>query len=121
MGGSQSKSDAVKVPEIVRPAESVESKSDLAQALNSVAAEVYDNVHMQLGDIQNLQLEKTANMAKEIKERIAPIAATSGSTTICQEESAAVVACLKAENATTALCADIIDKLARCSSVSRAK
>ena len=111
------------LPSVVEVAASVNSgKSneearslDMDKALNAVAAQVYDNVHMQLGEMQIAQLEKTNSMANEVKQRMEPVIAANGSSSVCHSESSAVVACLKAKGTSTAQCADLIELFSRCS------
>jgi hypothetical protein len=125
MGGNSSKaSDSTQFshPQTVGSSnDAADGSMDMNKALNAVAAQVYDNVHAQLGELQVAQLEKTAELAKDVRRRMEPVIAASGSSpSICQSESSAVIACLK--NAVqTVQCTEAIDNFSRCSSAAATK
>lgn len=87
---------------------------DFDKALNAVAAQVYDNVHTQLEDLQTEKLKKTASMAADIKSKLQPAAQSSGGKAVCEAEVGAVVACLEGGNSLLK-CDAVIENLKRCS------
>ena len=117
MGGSQSTEEKSEPVDIIQPPTETrnEGPGDINKVLNAVAAQVYDNVHEQLGELQKNQVDKTTKMAKEIKERLEPVAAYSGGKAVCDGEIKSVIECLQGKNALLA-CDAQIDKLKRCAS-----
>lgn len=115
MGSSDSKPAA---PTSYSPEAREEIAADMSKTLNAVAAQVYDNVHSQLGDLQTAQLDKTLKMAGEIKQRLAPAANFAGQSDICKAENLKLVECLKANKDSPLNCDAIVDSLTRCANAS---
>jgi len=124
MGGSQSSEDSSSSSREESPQASAQSSSspsereplDFDKALNAVAAQVYDNVHTQLEDLQKEKLAKTQAMAKDIKSKLEPAVHNSGGKPVCEAEVKAVVDCLKGKGGTSLLkCDSVIESLKRCS------
>jgi len=120
MGGSQSteesssSSSAEAVPQVIGSPTAEREPVDFDKALNAVAAQVYDNVHTQLEDMQKEKLSKTSAMAKEIRSKLEPAAQSSGGQAVCEAEVKAVVDCLKGSNSLLK-CDSVIENLKRCS------
>ena len=97
---------------------------DMDKALNSVAAQVYDNVHQQVGAMQQEQLASSVALAKEIHARMQPAVAATGDSSanpLCRAEADAVIACLNANKKTPLLCASLVDSMAVCAAAAASK
>jgi len=121
MGSSSSKAtDAgAAVTGSVPGASTAQQAVDMDKAINSVAAQVYDNVHQQIGDMQQDQLSKAAVLTKAIRERMEPAVAATGDSAanpLCKAQTDAVVACLTANKKKPLLCAALVDSMAACAS-----
>lgn len=91
-----------------------EEKAKLETALNALAAQVYDNVHEQLQDVQKRQLEESVRLTDELKLKLRqPVALQ----TLCDNERASVISCIKANKNATLACADILDNYNTCASM----
>ena len=115
MGGSQStNSEVVSATAPVVPAMSDEKAMDINQALNAVAAQVYDNVHEQLENIQQEQLKRSMAMAVDIRKKMEPVGLINGQV-VCDAQSKSVVECLRSNKTEPLKCEAFVEALSRCS------
>jgi len=91
----------------------IDSSADIQKTLESVAAQVYDNVHEQLKDLQNKQVDHTKNLSIKLRENLKLSESTDK---FCSNEESLLTKCLQDSQKNPAACSSILDSFASCAS-----
>jgi hypothetical protein len=92
----------------------IDSSAEIQKTLENVAAQVYDNVHEQLRDLQAKQVDHTKNLSIKLKENL--ISSESTKSKYCSNEENLLTKCLQENQKNAALCSSVLDSFAACAS-----
>jgi hypothetical protein len=87
----------------------------LDATINAVAAQVFDNVHSQLGDLEKAQLSQTEAMASTLKSKLDSHSSEVIDTSICKAQTDALVACLEKNQKSPLECGKLVEAFSNCS------
>ena len=87
----------------------------LEATVNAVAAQVFDNVHSQLNELQKEQMEKTDALAGQVKEKLDSHASVVVDSSICATQMDVLVECLKKNKDSPLNCSNQVEEYTACS------
>ena len=91
----------------------LDSSAELQKTLENVAAQVYDNVHEQLRDLQSKQIDHTKNLSVKLKENLK---LSESHDKHCSNEESLLTKCLQENQKNATACSSILDSFASCAS-----
>jgi predicted ATP-binding protein involved in virulence len=112
MGAEQSTTSSV---DAVSAEKARVSGQALDATINAVAAQVFDNVHGQLGEMQKEQVKTTEEMAAKLKSSLDVHASEVIDSSICRTEMDSLVACLKKNQQNPLACQSLVESFSSCS------
>ncbi len=89
----------------------------LEATVNAVAAQVFDNVHSQLNELQKEQMRKTDVLAGQVKEKLDSHASVVVDSSICAAQMDGLVECLKKNKDAPLNCSAQVEAYTACSLV----
>lgn len=87
----------------------------LDATINAVAAQVFDNVHGQLNEMQKEQVKSTEEMATKLKSDLDAHASEVIDSSICKTQMDDLVACLKKNQQNPLACQSLVEAFSSCS------
>ena len=99
----------------VDPMQEKISGQALDVTINAVAAQVFDNVHVQLGEMQKEQVKTTEEMAARLKGNLDTHASEVIDSSICKSQTDDLVACLKKNQQNPLACSALVEAFSTCS------
>ena len=87
----------------------------LDATMNAVAAQVYENVHSQLNELQKEQVKKTDILAEQVKEKLDSHASVVVDSSICAAQMDGLVECLKNNKDDPLKCSAQVEAYTACS------
>ena len=87
----------------------------LDATVNAVAAQVFDNVHSQLNELQKEQVKKTDILAGQVKEKLDSHASVIVDSSICAAQMDGLVECLKENKDDPLKCSTQVEAYTACS------